>query len=586
MNYALTNDVVLAMTQDQNGANKLKEGQRLVEKWKVTQLLEGLNTEKQTNLAFLLENEGKELRNRILNEQSNVGDIAGFNKIAFPLVRRVFASLLTNDIVSVQPMQMPAGLVFYTDFTYDRTRAGQLAGGSVYGNRGTVQDPTVGGIGPSTGTGGFYGFQGLGYANRIFTIATNTAAVTYASVTAYSYNISGTLSAFDFTVDNANIVDWVSRYEMRPCLSGEVNYENNAAVNGGQAAWNSFRSTNAIKSLSADSLLPTIDVTLTEYPTTSTVRIYSTTYLAGASLSGAAQPLLLGRVKTILQDSASTNGAQTLLGDFENTVEIPQINFKILSSQVSAQTKKLKTVWTPEMSQDLNAFMALDAEVELTNILSEQIATEIDREILADLLSVAYVKAAWSRKIGRYVYVDKSGAIQDATYNGVFKATQAFYGDQDQWHNTLGHVMNAVSNRIMKLNLRQGANWAVVGPQVSSVIETMGKQFASSDGANTGEDVTSQYTFGIEKVGTMNRWTIFKDPYFPEDRMLLGYKGKNALEGGYVWCPYIPLIVTPTIFNPDNFNPIKGCITRNGKTVIRNDYYGVIRVLDLDWYTF
>jgi len=582
-NYNLTHDIILEMTRDQNASNKQKEAERLVEKWGVTQLLEGLNPEKKQNLAFLLENEAKELRAKILNEQTNVGDIAGFNKIAFPLVRRVFASLLTNDIVSVQPMQMPAGLVFYTDFTYDRTRAGQTAGGSVYGDRDTVQDPTMGGIGPSKGTGGFYDFAGLGYANRIFTLGTSRPS--YASVTATSYRISGTLSGFDFTVDNANVVDWMSRYEMRPCLSGEINFEQNGINNQYSTAWNSFRSTNAIKSLSADSLATRIDNTLTEYPSGgTTVRIYSTANLAAASASAMAQAILLGRVKTLLQDSASTNGAQTLLGDFENTIEIPQINFKILSSQVSAQTKKLKTVWTPEMSQDLNAFMALDAEVELTNILSEQIATEIDREILSDLLSVAYVKAAWSRMIGRYVYIDRTGAIQDATYQGVFTGTQAFYGDQDQWHNTLGHVMNAVSNRIMKLNLRQGANWAVVGPQVSSIIETMGKQFASSD--NSTDDANSQYTFGIEKIGTMNRWTIFKDPYFPEDRMLLGYKGKNALEGGYIWCPYIPLIVTPTIFNPDNFNPIKGCITRNGKTVIRNDYYGVIRILNLDFYTF
>lgn len=574
-NINLTNATILKMTEDQNAFNLRKEAQRLVEKWTKTNLLEGLTPEKQQNLAFLLENEAKELKGKILSEQTSVGDIAGFNKIAFPLVRRVFAQLLTNDIVSVQPMQMPSGLVFYLDYTYERTKAGHTAGDSVYGTRETVINQKRQGIGAQTGKGGFFDLQRLGYASRSFIIG--TATPTANGLTAQSGSVTGVLSGFTFNIASAALgkVDMLARYAVRPALSGELNLET--------GTYSTFRSMQAVASLTADTLSRTIDVNMTTFPTSSTVVIWSNTSLTAASLSSVNSVILLGRADTLLQDS--TAGPNTLLGDFESTSDIPQINAKILSTFIMSQTKKLKTIWTPELSQDLNAYMALDAEVELTNILSEQIATEIDREILGDLLGVAAVKAAWSRKIGRYMYVDENGIARDASSANVTFSNQAFYGTQDDWHNTLGHVSLSVSNRIYKLNLRHGANWIVCGLEGSSIIEGMGKWFKAVDDSSDYEQ--TQYSFGIEKVGTLQgRWQVYKDPYFPSDVMLMGYKGKTQLDAGYIWSPYISLLVTPTIFSPDNFNPLKGVMTRNGKAVIRPDFYGTVKLFDVSWQTF
>ncbi len=571
-NYDMSNKMILDMTSDFSTETKRQQALRLSKKWAKTRLLEGLEGEKKENLAFILDNEARHLRGKLLSESVSTSDISGFNKIAFPLVRRVFAQLLTNNIVSVQPMSQASGLVFFLDFTWDKTRAGQIAGRSIYGNRATPLNGKTGGIGAQLGTGGFYGYQGLGYAHREFKIgvtpaATGASATGVVGATATSIHVTGTLSAFDFQITSG--VDLIARLQMHVALSGEINYDASSA--------SAFRGFTGIGSLTADSLAANIDRTLTQVTSTTNVRVYSNTSLTAASLTGISMPVLIGRLDTAVDG----NGGTTLqTGDFESTTEIPQINLKVLSTFVSAQTKKLKTVWTPEVSQDLSMYMAIDPEVELTNILSEQIATEIDREILGDLISVAAVKGAWSRKIGRYVYVNSDGFIVNNDSTNVTFSGQSFFNGQKEWNNTLGMVISSVSSKIYKLNLRKGANWIVTGMQVSSVIETMGDDFSPADSAI--EDTS--FSFGIEKVGTMSKkYTIYRDPYFPEDLMLLGYKGTNPMETGYVWAPYIPLIVTPTIFSPDTFNPTKGVMTRNGKTTIRPDFYGTIRVTDLTW---
>jgi hypothetical protein len=280
-------------------------------------------------------------------------------------------------------------------------------------------------------------------------------------------------------------------------------------------------------------------------------------------------------------DVVDTGNVATNVGDFEATPQIPELDISVSSVPVVAQTRKLKAVWTPELAQDLNAYHALDAEVELTTILSEQIATEIDREILGDLLHGAWVRAGWSRSIGKFVNAD--GTAQSLTANSFVDGsgdggTQAFYGTQQDWYQTLIETIMNVSNQIHKRNLRGGANFIVTSPEVSTIFEAINAFRPSVAGA--ADEVT--YSLGMENVGTLNnRFTVYKDPYFPANQMLLGYKGNSFLETGYVYAPYVPLVVTPTIFQPEDFTPRKGVMTRYGKQMVRPEFYGAITVYDL-----
>jgi hypothetical protein len=240
----------------------------------------------------------------------------------------------------------------------------------------------------------------------------------------------------------------------------------------------------------------------------------------------------------------------------------------------------LKATWTPELAQDISAYHAVDAEVELTTVLSDIISTEVDREILSALLSGAAVEAAWSRQPGRYVSI-ANGVVSDVTDNADASAisqNMGFTGTNQDWYQTLMETVNAVSNEIHKRNLRSGANWIVTSPDVATILESIAyfKPNASFDPSET------QYSMGIEKVGTLsNRYTVYKDPYFPAGKLLVGYKGAGFLDAGFVYAPYVPLVFTPTIFEPNDFTPRKGAMTRYASQMVRPEYYGTVTVVDL-----
>lgn len=540
----------------------------LVEKWNRTGLLKKLSSvEKRNNMALMLEQQAIALRQ--LNESSTVSDIATFNKVAFPLVRRVFGSLLANEIVSVQPMNMPSGLLFYLDFVFDRTKPGFSfeSGKSLYGNRSTVVSQKLQGIGGIDATGGYYNLNSS-YSKRMFKISSVSA--NYASVTATSSTITGTLSGFNFTLAATDgSIDTSQLRVMRPVKAGEISLE------GG-----TFRNLTAIKSLTADSLASTIDPGLTQLVDSSTVRIFSNTWLKGLNqvdpLTGGASAVLVGPAATKVDDITP----QTLLGDFESVSEIPQVNIQIKSVPVVTVTRKLKTVWTPELAQDMNATLSLDPDVELTKVLSESIALEIDNEILSDLLAGAEVKAVWSRKLGRYLKLNSDGSISTVTFASASNSTyQANFGTQNEWYQTLIETINTVSNEIYKRNKRSGATWIVVSPEIASIIESL-SQFQVEVISDPTQTV---FSVGVEKIGTLNnRYTIYKNPHMPADKILVGYRGGSALETGYVYAPYVPLLITPTIFEPENFTPRKAVMTRYATQMVRPEYYGAITVFDLD----
>jgi hypothetical protein len=294
-------------------------------------------------------------------------------------------------------------------------------------------------------------------------------------------------------------------------------------------------------------------------------------------VSGTSVPMLSVKLSYIVGSTQVSSNTGTLVyPDFESdfgttpTPNIPEINLKIQSTTVVANTRKLRAKWTPELAQDLAAYQNLDAEVELTQVLSEAIALEIDREILSDLLYFATgANFYWSRKPGNFV---------DYT-TGVQATGASFTGTVREWYETLVETCLAVANRIHKKTLRGAANFMVVSPDCATIFEAsvLYKPILSMDPKET------MFSVGTEKVGTLNnRFTVYKDPYFPVNRILIGFKGGSFLETGYVYAPYVPLIVTPTIYAPEDFTPRKGVMTRYAKKLVRSDFYGSVTVMDMN----
>jgi len=528
---------------------------KLANKWSKTGLLEGLGEDvNKNNMALMLENQAKQL----VVEQSQTGTSATFNPgtsgenwagIALPLVRKVFGQIAAKEFVSVQPMNLPSGLVFFLDFQYGTSKNPFTNGGSLYGNRFTSSANPFSTPDPA---GGLYGAGRFTYATNQFS-ASFSAAVTTGSWSNINYDSS--LSASQaagnikkFTIDVSSITSSLDETAVRGfvILSGSA-----ATVAKALPAFTTFDGTNLVL-----------------YVTASTAETNGTATSAN----------------TVLYYNKKT--ADNARGDFEDTSAtstsvpnslnatsigsaIPEINISMQSQAITAKTKKLKAAWTPEFAQDLNAYQNLDAEAELTNIMSEYISLEIDLEILDMLIEGAPTNNTeyWS-------------AINNVTLDAstLPTASLGFYNTQGQWFQTLGTKVNKISNKIHQLTLRGGANFMVVSPTISTILESI-PGFAGN--ANGAEDM--EYAFGVQKAGQFNsRYTVYKNPYMTENTILVGFRGKQFLEAGAVFAPYIPLIMTPLIYDPTTFTPRKGLLTRFAKKLLRPEFYGKIFINGLN----
>jgi hypothetical protein len=605
---------------------------RLAEKWARTGLLRGLDGVHRENMATLLENQaGQVLRESStlggggLNPSAASGDIRGFTNIAFPIVRRVFGGLVANELVSIQPMSLPSGLLFYLDYTYGTNIGGEGDGvgsatqATYASNNSIYNNPAGKGVrSGSLGVGGQYDLAGSGYS-RVHTgsdVATENDAVTNSTFRLaggatqaravigtglVSSGSDGKFLQFDpqvsqliddeggkfffMTVDLGQLgsnFDTTAVKEVGLFATGTLNTavgtdmaEIGESFQGGAGVYNIRRLNQLVTSASEGGAI------------TSAPMVSAAT--AGAAIlmvcSGTAQEETTGwmvtypKSATLDSDDASTLVVPTFESSFgsDPTPEIPEIDIKIESISVVAQTRKLRARWSPELAQDLNAYHSLDAEVELTQILSEQIALEIDREILNDLLMQADTNYYWDRRPGRFVN-KKSGS--DQTTAGTL-TSPSFTGTVREWYETLVETVIDVANEIHRKTLRGSANFIVVSPDVATVLEAsvLYKPNYSIDG----DGQVSGMALGAEMVGSLsNRFTVYKDPYFPRNKILVGYKGGSYLETGYVYAPYVPLIVTPTIFAPEDFTPRKGVMTRYGKKMVRNDFYGTVTCLGMD----
>ena len=520
---------------------------RLAEKWEKTGLLEGLKGASKSNMGMILENQAKQL----VVESSQTGGgtastgtfTAGVGEqwagVALPLVRKVFGQIAAQEFVSVQPMNLPSGLVFYLDFQYGETRNGFTANGSMYGDRGG-NEPFG-----NTNTGGLYGAGRFGYSvNNTASVATPaaTASATWADFR-YDSDYSASAAAGDYRKVSIAVASLSN-----PDLEG---------VRAFQLASGSGVGNNAIQV----SAFTSHDVAAGQIH-----------FLVAAA--DAADPI--GNVTVTYQQQPTDQ----FRGDFEDgntglngnnsTISIPEINVQMKSSAIVAKTRKLKAVWTPEFAQDLNAYHALDAEAELTSILSEYISLEIDLEILDMLIeSAAAGTEVWSAVNNRSIAQDANGTVTDL----------GFYNSQGQWFQTLGTKIQKLSNIIHQKTLRGGANFLVCSPSVGTILESIPGFAADSDGDTS----KASYAFGVQKVGALNsRQKVYKNPYMKENQILLGFRGGQFLEAGAVFAPYIPLIMTPLVYDPDTFTPRKGLLTRYAKKMVRPEFYGKIEVNGLD----
>ena len=592
---------------------------RLASKWNKTGLLEGLASEQdKNNMSLILENQAKQLVTEVSANPGGganngagafaVGTGAEWAGIALPLVRKVFGQIAAKEFVSVQPMNLPSGLVFYLDFQYGDNKPAFEVGESLYGtsNAGTFPFST-----PSTnlqlndasasiaGQQGLYGAGKFAYSTNQFSQSVGTAALPVVSGSLASNGIAkATWAELNY---DGRMSQSISNGEVwRVSLSQSV-----IAGGANQVADLDLEAVRAFVAFSASAAgIPagivtsslTVGGLLPAFTRAETRNVVAATGLGTAFISffytasgnaGRVQAAAGGAVTSstfnVLYNKRTTMSPYQI-GDFEagNTyavpnalnateIDIPEINIQMRSDSIVAKTKKLKAVWTPEFAQDLNAYQALDAEAEVTNIMSEYISLEIDLEILDMLIQDAAA--------GTEYWTAENNGVFNGSANGFAFPTATsqtgFYNTQGQWFQTLGTKMQKLSNKIHQLTLRGGANFLVCSPVVATIIESIPGFSSNSDG-----DVSKmESAFGVQKAGMINsRYTVYKNPYMNENTILMGFRGGQFLEAGAVFAPYIPLIMTPLIYDPTTFTPRKGLLTRYAKKMIRPEFYGKIFV--------
>ena len=529
----------------------LEQTRQLVKKWEPTGLLEGIEDETKTHgMAVLLENQAGQL----IQEASVTGgqNAEEWSGVALPLVRRIFGELAAQEFVSVQPMNLPSGLIFYLDFKYGTAQTGNHTENSdVYGNTsGSNVDAS----------GGLYGAGKFGYSINDKETSTMTCGATASGSTTFSTgsvawtdvdyepDLSGAQAIAD-SADNALIK-----------ISTPLAAYTNADTDGVRAF--------SISGSGFDEFFPAY----TSYSSADSeisfvVRKDSTAAVLNVVVDYHQQPST-NYSRTDFEPSASQIDANP-----EGDIDIPELDIALKSIPIIAKTRKLKAVWTPELAQDLNAYHSVDAEAELTSLLSEYISMEIDLEILDMLMANASAKKEfWSARVG-YEYDSANSTFVESS-----GASNAY--TKGDWFQTLGNKIQSVSNAIHQKTLRGGANFIVVSPETATILESIPGYATSADGdANT-----NQFAMGVQKVGAINnRYTVYKNPYMLENSILVGFRGSNFLETGAVYAPYVPLIMTPLVYDPKNFTPRKGVMTRYAKKMVRPEFYGKVVVADVNY---
>lgn len=576
------------------------------ERWDRLGLCEGLDGHLKETVSTLYENQAKHL----IYEATASDNSGSFETVVFPLIRRVFSKLLANDIVSVQAMNLPIGKLFFIKpVTSEREwSAEDLADGVTgrhYGLMGYERTQRHDSDGVNAGD----------KRDRFYLPDEAVKPVENVKVTQYMKKSLYDLFYNDFLFDNSKgkiTIKVGTAVPVQIAADGsyvEIEDMANYPVNsmdgslsalmlqvGGFSSYNAGRLTGPDgNEMDSEAFLASLKVVLnadidggddwTSFKKGESIPFRVVTQKYGAGLVDYGENICDGEGKIYIeldltkpckQQGKTINGyigidpekAATLDPDtafniawaqydsLELETEMGEVSFQLTSVTVSVEERKLRATWSPELAQDVSAFHNIDAEAELTAILSEQIAAEIDREILRDLRKAAPWKARWD-------------------YNGWqrLNTTSTVYTQKD-WNQTLMTKINQISAQIQKSTLRGGANWIVVSAEISAVLNDL-EYFHVTD-ANAEAD---QYNMGIEKIGSLQgRYQVIVDPYAPHWSLIMGHHGTSLLDTGYIYAPYVPMALTPTMYNPFNFAPVKGICTRYAKKLVNNKYYGAIQV--------
>ena len=536
--------------------NLAEQRQAIVRNWSDSGLLEGLRGMKKANTAQLMENQAQAMLNEVTLDSS-----AGrFDTVAFPIVRRVFSRLLANEIVSVQPLALPSGLLFYMD-----------ARVSFNGADGTLNNPVYPNFPDNSGNGSYSKVAPANTAN-------GQAGPTFASTSAYErfYNNRG----FDLSFGTGETVLGTAVTTLSANSFSNGIYAGTFALGNGwdistsqsSASLRFSAATNIYYSGANGNTL--VVAAGGRIPFYSQIQNYSSDLFG----NGNAQVVLDLRpagvygsdFNPLLLNNGSAFGtafailfspAYEVYSNLEAKSEMGEITIRFSSVTVNTETRKLRAHWTPELAQDLEAYHSIDAEAELTALLSEHIAAEIDREIIIDLINEAPFRARW----------DYKGLSNNAN----------FFGTQKDWNQTLITRVNELSAQIHKATLRGGANWIVCSAEAGAIFDDL--EYFHVDGSAQPE--SEKYNLGVEKIGNLgSRYVVYKDPYLPAPIVLLGHKGNTFLEAGYIYAPYIPLQLTQTIYDANDFTPRKGIMTRYAKKMVNNRFYGVIYIDNINTY--
>jgi len=623
------------LTSGQIGNIELDESRKIrnqiTERWDRLGMTEGLKGLVKENIAMLYENEAKAL----LKEATDANNSGSFETVVFPIIRRVFSKLLANDIVSVQAMNLPIGKLFFMlPVTSERTWSDSAITDGVTAshkglmgyeridrrngnswNRFYLPDEVVNGMSfeaydPETKE--WAAVEGETYDEAVANAAGKKVRQATPEVTKYMEPTLYDLFYNDFLYDNSKGKIHIRVGEATPMvfvdrklveledvndlvLYGDDSVRNLIVRVGGFSAFNASKLTGPDgNEMDTEGFLASLkvitkkaiksDAPFTSFRELENVPFRVVTQRYGKGIVEYSNPcdaegyiyLDLDFAKPIKKQGSTIDGYIGISKDaidienvndlfqiawcqydsLELETEMGEVSFKLDSVTVSVDERKLRATWSPEMAQDVNAFHNIDAEAELTALLSEQIAAEIDREILRDLRKAAPWQARW----------DVNGWRRMAGYSTNYT--------QKDWNQELITKVNQISGQIHKSTLRGGANFIVVSTEISAIFNNL-EYFHVSDASAESD----QYNMGIERVGSLEgRFQVYMDPYSPSWSLIMGHKGKSLLDTGYIYAPYIPMQLTPTIYNPMNFAPVKGILTRYAKKCVNTRFYGAVRV--------
>jgi hypothetical protein len=570
-----------------------------INKWDKLGFLDGLKGHIKENMAQLYENQASHL----INEAASTDSSGSFETVVFPIVRRVFSKLLANDLVSVQAMNLPIGKLFYFVPKIQGYNGGTANGGSHF--------QPIGAPGSTTDTSSGYD-DGNEYAKNLYDLFYEGSEAGLNPPGLFDYS-KGTWTA---VTANTTVLEWsngslvtsnnsatytasttgVRKVLLKMCGFNQTGYGKLIGPDGSEMDTESFLSD--LKIIKKDGLTvdadspctvpsatpllfrvvtqqygkgivnPNYNVVRTEFPGGNGGSYESVCSVDGciylevdlscpvcADCNASSLDGYTGSTITEIPSGNSFTAVFRRYAELEFEDKIGEVSFDLESVTVSVTERKLRAQWSPELAQDVSAFHNIDAEAELTALLSEQVAAEIDREILRDLRKGAAWNLRWD-------------------YNGWRRISGNITYTQKDWNQTLITAINQLSAQIHKSTLRGGANWIVVSSEVSAIFDDL--EYFHVSNASPEQD---QYNMGIERVGTLaGRYQVYRDPYFPANQILIGHKGSSLLDTGYVYAPYVPLQLTPTMYNPFNFTPIKGIMTRYAKKMVNNRFYGRITV--------